>query len=382
MPGTNYIKTLSRAHKIAAVISLIITLIIVVIFSLFNAQLEQQTQRQQQQYAQQLADQTAYMAGQLLLSDSRIGLSVLAQETLTKAHASHIYIFDGNNNIIAEAGKQTYGNSYRASILFQENIVGYLEIEFPATSDSGVPWLIFFISLAIIILCYGLCYGVSHKTIASLEHNMTVLLHQQRHDISHSIRQNFLTHSSLKRYQALQQPAQLLLAIRFTNRRGAPLTITSAQDQQLLQQNMAIISRVMKIYGGQHTPYFEGEIIRFNTSSTGYFNALCAAILIRSLFEASANPQDHSDIALALDLESLPDDTPRPLMSRYRHHQDSQTLYKANQLGEIVLDRSLLTQPIIAERAQIASDENDDYRLLSLSPVYQKLIDNQLKQLG
>ena len=382
MPGTNYIKTLSRAHKIAAAISLIIALIIVVIFSLFNAQLEQQTQRQQQQYAQQLADQTAYMAGQLLLSDSRIGLSVLAQETLTKAHASHIYIFDGNNNIIAEAGKPTHGNSYRATILLQENIVGYLEIEFPAISDSGFPWLIFFISLAIIILCYGLCYGISHKTIAVLEHNMTALLHQQRHDISHCMSHNFLTHSSLKRYQALQQPAQLLLAIRFTNRRGAPLTITSTQDQQLLQHNMTIISRVMKIYGGQHTPYFEGEIIRFDSSSSGYFNALCAAILIRSLFEASANPQDHSDIALALDLESLPDDIPRPLMSRYRHYQDSQTLYKANQLGEIVLDRRLLTQPIIAERAQIASDEDDYYRLLSLSPVYQKLLDNQLKQLG
>ncbi|ROR98774.1 hypothetical protein EDC56_3513 [Sinobacterium caligoides] len=387
MRVVKFLQSLAPAHKLATLVTSTAVLIFAINFALWQQQFSAQHLRQQDQYGNQLASQTAYTASNLMLSDSRIGLRVLAAETLKRSQALHVSIYDANNTVVAEAGEERSEHSYRASILLQDNIVGYIDIEF-APQPPQLPNFWFWLCNGLILVAiYLASYLGARKFTSAIDSIFASLRDSKRFDIQKELPRTLLTSQFIDSQKDNSnnlvdgEGTPTLLAIRFTNSRGEPIQLQQEDDCQLLLDNMAIIDKVAKLYDGQHHSGHEGEVLSFNHSTDACFQALCAAVLIRSLFEQSSNPDDHSDIALALTTAPAAEAIPTELDTQYRQQFEGELLAKANQLGEIVLSRLLLAEPTIAERTRVNSGHNDIYTLLSVSPVYQKLLDNQLGQL-
>jgi hypothetical protein len=182
--------------------------------------------------------------------------------------------------------------------------------------------------------------------------------------------------------QTPQMAQQVLLAIRFTNPKGVAIDILSAEDRELLFSNKKIVDNVAKLYDGNIIAGGDGETLSFAASEDGCFRALCAAIVIRTLFEQFANSEDNSDIALSISRSEVHGNLPAALHQQHWLAFQQQALASANQLGEIAMSRLVLAEPIIAERSHVNHDNDGNYTLISLAAVHQKILDNQVLQLS
>ncbi|CAH0991677.1 hypothetical protein SIN8267_01789 [Sinobacterium norvegicum] len=375
----------SPSHKLAAIITAVMALIMLAGNGLSARQQAQALATQQHLYAQQLAHQTSYFVGNLMLKNSRVSMRALANQVLAESGASQITFFNAENSAVAKAGKSLGKPSYRSNIRLQDNIVGYIEIEFPAyqyPSSSAASWLF---SLFTLLTIYGLTYAfsrrVSRKVAAILplaEQGKAVMLEQ-------ALAGTGLSFSPQDKTTAAQSPAtteQVLLAIRFTNPSGLAIDIFSAEDRELLFKNKEIINSVAKLYDGSIIAGAAGDTLSFTATEDGCFRALCAAIVIRTLFEQFASSEDSSDIALAIARSENSSTLPAALHQQNWLAFQQQTLASANQLGEIAMNRLLLAEPIIAERSHVNHDNGDGYTLISLAAVHQKILDNQILQLA
>lgn len=389
---------LALAKKIALVTALVsLSTCAVLILASYQGS-RQLIQHSTELLGHSLTGQLARDAANPLVQGDKLGLQAQLLALVDNSLVVQAAIYDVENRPIAEAGIQSQGESFSASITFQDSLAGYAVLVLnPTQLQREAQWLAWQL-LALALLLMALAYLLSLIPARHLNNALSDLTHLAGRPTSLRRPSYPAGYRGIHELQTLAEvlingpasapptpgsSAVALLTVEIENLETLPEQFDSRQLVALLQDFHQQLETICTLYDGKlrvsRSNAFSATFARTDEDESYPFRALCSGHLIEQWM---SQQQAGLNIRLGLGLSDY-DQSQQVEQQLARQYNLEQTLSIGRTGGGLLAASTELQEhPSVQDRVLITPINDRVIAIDALTEPYEALLNRQLSTLG